>query len=69
MPIGSFIKLARTAAIVVALALSAPMTQAKDVKTKPGKAPAFNASACYGCHAPIKAFHADGKHRSIGCNS
>lgn len=69
MPIGSFIQLARIAAIMVTLAVSAPMTLAKDAKTKPGKPPAFDVSACYGCHAPIKTFHADGKHKSVGCNS
>ena len=27
------------------------------------------ATACYGCHAPIQAFHATGKHRSLDCST
>ncbi|MEK7437902.1 MAG: multiheme c-type cytochrome, partial [Pseudomonadota bacterium] len=69
MPTGSLINLVRVAAIMVMMAVSAPMSLAKDANTKPTKATRFDASTCYGCHAPIKAFHADGKHKSVGCNS
>lgn len=69
MPIGSFINLRRIAAIVTILAVSAPMALAKDAKSKPGAKAAFDASACYGCHAPIKEFHAEGKHKRVGCAS
>ena len=69
MPFGPSFKLVRVAAMMVMLAFSVSTSLAKDAKAKPGKAPAFNASACYGCHAPIKAFHAEGKHKGVGCNS
>ena len=45
-----------------------PALAQKSARTA-GKKSAFDATACYACHAPIKAFHADGKHRSVGCNS
>lgn len=67
MPIGSFINLARIAAIMTILVVSAPMALAKDSKTKPGAKQVFDASACYGCHAPIKALHADNKHKAVAC--
>ncbi len=69
MRFGSFIKLARIAAIMLALCVSAPIAMAKNAKAKPGKSQAVDASVCYGCHAPIKAFHADGKHKGVGCNT
>jgi formate-dependent nitrite reductase cytochrome c552 subunit len=69
MPFGYFIRLARVAAVSLALAVSAPMAIAKDANTKPGKAPAVDTALCYGCHAPIKEFHADGKHKKVGCNN
>ena len=58
--------------MVLALAICAfaasPVLAQKSGKAA-AKKPAFDASACYGCHAPIKAFHAEGKHKSVGCNS
>ena len=51
----------------VAYAASPALAQ-KSGKAAAKKA-AFDASACYECHAPIKAFHAGGKHKSVGCNS
>ena len=38
-------------------------------KPAAAKAAAFDASACFGCHAPIKAFYAGGKHKRVGCNT
>lgn len=49
------LRLASMLALAVFLAAPAPAQQAK---TSPGKQPAFDASACYGCHAPVKEFHA-----------
>ena len=34
--------------------------------TKPAK---FDASGCFGCHAPIKEFHDSGKHKGLACSS
>lgn len=69
MSISSFIKLAHIVVVMATLAFSASMALAKDAKAKPGAKPAFDATACYGCHAPIKAFHAGGKHKGVGCSS
>ena len=69
MSIGSFNKLARIVAIVATMALGAHPALAKDAKANSGKPAAFDASACYGCHAPIKEFHASGKHKKVGCNN
>ena len=55
--------------MVAAAALLATHSQAADTKAKQVKQPATEASACYVCHAPIKAFHADGKHAKVGCNN
>jgi nitrite reductase (cytochrome c-552) len=42
-------------------------------KAAPAKgAPArssFNAAPCLDCHKPIKAFHDEGKHKTVGCNA
>ena len=48
--------------------LAAPVLAAAAGKA-PAKKAAFDASACYGCHAPIKEFHADGKHKGVACSS
>jgi len=50
------------AALTVALAPASAVAQAK-------KAAAFDASACYACHAPVKDFHTSGKHRAVACTS
>jgi nitrite reductase (cytochrome c-552) len=42
---------------------------AQKAAKKPGKPAAFDTTACYGCHAPIKAFHAGSRHKSVGCNN
>jgi nitrite reductase (cytochrome c-552) len=64
-----FIRLAWGVALVLALVAAAPAGLAKEATAKPGKAPAVDTAVCYGCHAPIKEFHADGKHKKVGCNS
>jgi len=38
-------------------------------KPAAAKAAAFDATACLGCHTPIKALYADGKHKGVGCNT
>ena len=37
-------------------------------KGEPAKAGAA-AAPCFACHAPIKEFHASGKHKDLGCTS
>ena len=69
MRIRFFIRRVFIAAAMAMLAVAAPAAVAKDAKAKPGAKPAFDATACYGCHAPIREFHAEGKHKSVGCNS
>ena len=59
----------RIASMLALAAFLAAPSLAQQAKKSSGKQPAFDASACYGCHAPIKAFHADGKHKGVGCNS
>ncbi len=54
------------ALVVIAFASSPTMAQKA---AKAAKKAAFDTAPCYGCHAPIKAFHADGKHKGVGCNS
>ena len=64
----------RSALWRVALALSAiaflasPSIAQSSRKAASGRA-AFDATACYACHAPIKALHADNRHKGVGCNS
>ena len=69
MQFGSFGKLARVASAMLLLAMVAAPTLAAEAKAKPAKQPAFDASACYGCHALIKEFHTGGKHKNVGCNN
>ena len=39
-------------------------------KAAPAAKPAkFDASGCFGCHAPIKEFHDSGKHKGLACTS
>jgi len=69
MSFGPSIRLAWGAALALALAFAAPAGMAKEAKAKPGKAPAVDTAVCYGCHAPIKEFHADGKHKKVSCSN
>ncbi len=50
------------AALTLALAPASAVAQAK-------KAAAFDVSACYACHAPVKDFHTSGKHRAVACTA
>ena len=52
---------------LVALAPTALAQAAKAAKPVAAKAAAFDASACLGCHQPIKAFHDSGKHKGLSC--
>ncbi len=54
--------LALASAAALALASQAALAQAK-------KSAAFDASACYACHAPIKEFHTSGKHKAVACTA
>ena len=54
--------------LALAVFLAAPAL-AQQAKKGPGKQPAFDVSACYGCHAPIKEFHASGKHKGVVCSN
>ncbi len=54
---------------LVFLAVAASPALAQTVAKKSAKPVAFDATACYGCHEPIKAFHADGMHKGVGCNA
>jgi formate-dependent nitrite reductase cytochrome c552 subunit len=51
---------------VIATVLGAASASAQSAKSGP-RAAAFDASACYGCHAPIRDFHAAGKHKALAC--
>ncbi len=59
------------AVVSVATFFVAPAgAQTPAVKPAPSAKPAaFNASACLGCHAPVKALYDSGKHKAVGCNS
>jgi nitrite reductase (cytochrome c-552) len=64
-----FSALLRMVLTLALLAFAASPALAQKSARKSGNPVAFDATTCYGCHAPIKAFHADGKHKSVGCNS
>ena len=57
-------------AVVPAHAQTAAPVKTAAPAAKPAPKPAaFDASACYACHAPIKDFHVAGKHKAVGCNA
>jgi hypothetical protein len=61
---------AAIAAATVFLAASLPaVAQGKPAAATKAKAAAFDASACLGCHSPIKALHDMGKHSKVGCDA
>jgi formate-dependent nitrite reductase cytochrome c552 subunit len=64
-----FTAILRTALTLAVLAFLASPTLAQQPGKTPVKKAAFDASACYGCHAPIKALHADNKHKGVACTS
>jgi nitrite reductase (cytochrome c-552) len=56
------------------LALTMPLAHAQPAPAAKAAAPAkkqasFDASGCFGCHAPIKEFHDAGKHKAVACTS
>jgi len=57
----------------IAYAQSAPAAKAAAPAAKaatPAKKQAsFDASGCFGCHAPVKEFHDEGKHKGIACST
>jgi formate-dependent nitrite reductase cytochrome c552 subunit len=54
-----------------AQATKAQATGATAAAAKPAaaKAAKFDATACLGCHAPVKALYDSGKHKGVGCNT
>ena len=54
-----------------AQATKAQATGATAAAAKPAaaKAAKFDATACLGCHAPVKALYDSGKHKGVGCNA
>ena len=54
--------------VILALLMpgAAPAAQTAKVD-KPPAAKSFNPDTCYGCHAPIKEFHAGSKHKNVSC--
>ena len=60
--------LARMILTLTILAFATAPALAQKSAGKSAKPAAFDASACYGCHAPIKAFHAEGKHKGVACS-
>jgi len=56
------------AALLLASVVNAQTPPA--AKSAPAKkAVAFDASGCFGCHAPVKEFHDAGKHKGLACSS
>ena len=64
-----------SAATVAAFAMSGmgPSAQgtrpAAPAKVAGTKGATFDATACLGCHAPVKALYDSGKHKGVGCNT
>ncbi|HJW51852.1 MAG TPA: hypothetical protein VJ501_07565, partial [Burkholderiaceae bacterium] len=65
-------------AVALATCLFTPLAWAQSTAAKPAvakSAPAaakpakFDASGCFGCHAPIQAFHDSGKHKGLACSA
>ena len=66
----ALLRAAVIAAATAFLAVSLPaLAQGKPAVANKAKAGAFDASACYGCHTPIKALHDMGKHSKVGCDA
>ena len=63
---------------VVLLAVAMPIAYAQATPAAKQQTPAtasskkaagFDASGCFGCHAPVKEFHDSGKHKGLACTS
>jgi nitrite reductase (cytochrome c-552) len=64
------LRAALIAVVAASFLAGAPaLAQVKSAAAAKSKAVAFDASACLGCHAPIKALHDMGKHSKIGCDA
>ena len=67
--------------IAALLAITMPIAYAQSAPAAKTAAPAakaavpakkqasFDASGCFGCHAPVKEFHDAGKHKGVACTS
>ncbi len=62
------LRAAAICAAVVFLSMAATPAFAQTAK-KAAAAANFDASACLGCHQPIKAFHDEGKHKAVACTA
>ena len=62
---------AQFVAVAAACLFTVPLStaQVKPPAATKAKSTAFDASACLGCHSPIKALHDMGKHSKIGCDA
>ncbi len=57
-------------AMPIAYAQATPAAKQQTQATASSKKSAgFDASGCFGCHAPIKEFHDSGKHKGLACTS
>ncbi|HVO90193.1 MAG TPA: ammonia-forming cytochrome c nitrite reductase subunit c552, partial [Casimicrobiaceae bacterium] len=54
---------------VLAALVAALMPLAIAAQTPAAKTSRFDATPCYGCHAPIRDLHSIGKHKAVGCNA
>ena len=57
------------AAAMLFVAGAPALAEGKPATASKGKAAAFDASPCLGCHTPIKALHDMGKHSTVGCDA
>jgi formate-dependent nitrite reductase cytochrome c552 subunit len=60
--------------LALAAALATTGTALAQQPAKPAAKPSaqmakFDATACFGCHAPVKEFHDSGKHKGLACSS
>ncbi len=69
MPGYRYTAILRMALTLAVLAFPASPTSGQQPAKSPAKKAAFDASACYACHAPIKALHADNKHKGVACTN
>jgi nitrite reductase (cytochrome c-552) len=68
--IHALLRAALIATAAACLFAGAPsLAQVKPSAAAKPRAAAFDASACLGCHSPIKALHDMGKHASVGCDA
>ena len=69
------VRVAALLAFTMPLAYAQPAPAAKaaapaaKAATPAKKQASFDASGCFGCHAPVKEFHDAGKHKGLACTS